>query len=125
MSQAASRCRTPLVRWDITRLRGLFAPSFVIEYRLARLDWFGSRVLCIRLEPEGRSRHMTEAVAAAFPGAPYRNAFTSMIPQITVGEEAAAWRMRRRPGASPPAPAVRKWPPTSRSSRPTDRAGRW
>ncbi len=81
---------------DMHRLGALFAQSHPIEFRLARLDWFGSRVLYISLEPEEPFRHMTEAVAAAFPECPpYRNAFTSIIPHITVGEEAAAWRMRR------------------------------
>jgi len=80
----------------IAKLEALFSGTGWIEYRLARVGWFGDHVLFLEPDPALPFRRLTERLGEAFPDClPYGGAFADIIPHMTVGIGAPRWRMRR------------------------------
>ena len=70
-------------------LSALFAARPAFEVELARVAWFGDRVLWLAPTPDEPFRQLTEAVWALFPEAPpYGGEFDDVVPHLTVGHDA-------------------------------------
>jgi 2'-5' RNA ligase len=80
----------------VDRLEATFAPLAAFPVRFERVGWFGERVLYLVPDPADRFAELTAAVAAAFPDLPpYGGAFDTVVPHLTVGEDAPRRQLRR------------------------------
>ena len=69
-------------------------PAF--GFTLSAVGWFDDRVLYLAPEDPEPFVALTSLVASVFPDyPPYRGAYDSVVPHMTVGEGAKPWRMRR------------------------------
>ena len=66
------------------------------DFVLSSVAWFDERVLYLAPEDPAPFVALTTAVASLFPAyPPYRGAYDSVVPHMTVGEGARPWRLRR------------------------------
>jgi 2'-5' RNA ligase len=79
-----------------TALRGLVASVARFDVTLARVEWFGDRVVWLAPAPDEPFRALTAAVWARFPETPpYGGEHPDLVPHLTVGHDAPLDVLRR------------------------------
>lgn len=73
---------------------GIVAAVPAFDLTLARVDWFGDRVVWLAPEPAEPFRALTLALWRRYPEAPpYAGAHTGVIPHLTIGHDAPRERL--------------------------------
>ncbi len=69
-------------------------PAFTVAFR--RIGWFDQRVLYLVPEPAGPFVELTQTAAREFPAfPPYGGRFATVLPHLTIGEDAAPRRLHQ------------------------------
>ena len=98
--------RTRIDQSTIDVLTDVFKSSNRFDFILSGVSWFDQHVLYMSPDPADPFAGLTTAIHNRFPEyPPYEGAFDTVIPHLTVAENATRWRMRRaatRLEAAPP-----------------------
>lgn len=80
----------------VARLEAGLSEFHAFPVVFERIGWFDERVMYLEPEPSSPFVELTLAVAAAFPAfPPYGGRFASVVPHLTVGEDAPRRRLRQ------------------------------
>lgn len=69
---------------DLEELEKELADDRAFDFQLARVDWFGRRVLWVAPEPAAPFLALTNRLAERFGTAPWEDEFDEVIPHLTV-----------------------------------------
>lgn len=69
---------------DLEKLDDELSGVRAFDFSLARVDWFGRRVLWVAPEPAEPFRQLTARLAARFGTPPWEDEFDEVVPHLTV-----------------------------------------
>ena len=89
---ASAASRDPAI---VGRLEARLGSTTAFPVVFDRIGWFDARVLYLVPAPSDRFAELTRAVVEEFPAfPPYRGSFATVVPHLTVGEDAPLRRLR-------------------------------
>jgi len=80
---------------DLDALDAELADSKAFDFDLARVEWFGRRVLWLAPEPAQPFLELTNRLAARFGTPPWENEFDDVVPHLTVAQDGEAEQLDR------------------------------